>query len=138
MDSKMKWLLATIIAFVLGATAGGYLVQRGTTQILMDSAIDIDAHSLSVYTSALESIRTGDSEAAIERLETWMDMTLVRVMEPSNYDVNVRDITVARAGSAFYATRAYLEAYPRAPGGVAEPMIAAVWAAGPPSEFRRQ
>ncbi len=136
MDSKLKWLFATIIAFVLGASAGGYLVHRGTTQILMDSAIDIDAHSLSVYASALQSIRTGDLEAATERLETWMDMTLVRVMEPSNYDVNIRDITVARADSAFFATRAYREAYPLVSGVAAEPMVAAVWRAGPPSGFR--
>ncbi len=136
MDSKLKLLLATIVAFVLGASAGGYLMQRVTIEVLMDSAIDIDAHSLRVYASALESIRAEDSEAAIERLEAWMDITLVRVMEPSNYDVNVREITVARADSAFFAMRAYREAYPPAPGGAAEPMVEAVWRAGPPSEFR--
>ena len=136
MSSKMRWVLGVIVSFAVGASSGGYLVHLGTTRLLVDSAIDIDAHSLRVYASALEGIRTGDPDAALEPLEAWMDMTLIRVMEPSNYDVRIRDVTMARADSAFHEARVYRETYPRTSGAAADPMVAAVWRGGPPSQYR--
>ena len=136
MSSKQRWVLGVIVSFIVGAAGGGYLVHLSTMRLLMDSAIDIDAYSLRVYTSALEDLRTGNPEASMERLEAWMDLTLIRAMEPSNYDIRIRDITLARADSAFHEVRGYRETYPRISGTAGDPMVAAVWSAGPPSQFR--
>ena len=136
MNSNMRWVLGTIASFAVGVSVGGYAVHLSTTRLLVDSAIDIDAHSLRVYSSALEALRAGDLDPALEDIEAWMDMTLIRVMEPDNYDVRIRDVTMARADSAFHEARAYREAYPRTSGGAADPMVAAVWRSGPPSLYR--
>jgi hypothetical protein len=136
MRQTLKWLLALTVAFALGAVAGGYLVNDATTGLMIDRAVDADAAAVRRYVPILEAMRAGEADEAVELLEAWLDDVLVVLMEPSNYDFDIRPITLARADSAYAAARAHREAWPRTSSrSFVDDMVAAVWAQGPPSQL---
>jgi hypothetical protein len=131
------WIAGIVVAFASGAVLGGTIAVNAAMDMMMSNAVDADQRAVRVYVDVLEDLRGDDPEAAAERLESWLDDVLIVVMEPSNYEYGLSDVTVARADSAFAEARAYREAYPRTSDrGFVDEMVANVWAAGPPGRLR--
>jgi len=130
------WIVGIVIALGVGAALGGYLAVGGTMDMMVNNAVSADAHAVRVYVDVLENLRAGDEEAATEILESWLDDVLIVVMDPTNYEYDINDNTVARADTAFAEARAYRDANPRSSNrSFVDEMVANVWAAGPPSEL---
>ena len=130
------WIVGIVIALGMGAALGGFLAVDRTMDMMIDNAVSADAHAVRVYVEVLDELRSGETDAATERLESWLDDVLIIVMEPTNYEYDIGGNTVARADTAFAEARAYRDAYPRASNrSFVDEMVANVWAAGPPSQL---
>lgn len=137
MPRTALWIVGIVVAFALGAVLGVSIAVDRTMDMMINNAVDADQRAVRVYVEVLGDLRAGDVEAGTERLESWLDDVLIVVMEPSNYEYDLGDLTVARADSAFAEAYAYRDAYPRTSGrGFVDEMVANVWAAGPPGGLR--
>ena len=96
----------------VGFLVGGYSGSNFGMSLIVNGALNKNAHDVNIQLQALRRLRAGDPGAAIELLEASVDDSLIS-FDPAEPYPGVKEKTTAAINDTIKNARAYRSEYPR-------------------------
>ena len=110
--SKAGLALVAIIIAIAALMVGGYGASQLTATFLVNNALDKEARDAQRQVKALQYLRVGETDQAIEILESRLDDDLISLDPQEPYE-GLNEKTTSNISQAIVDAKAYREEYPR-------------------------
>src|SRR5262245_16621866 len=105
-------ILMLVVGLVIGGLAGGYAGARQGAGWVLNDAMHQASRDVERMVATLKQVRAGERDAAVERLEAWMDDALI-LFDPAEPYPGLTPKTIAEMDKALHEAKAYRAAHPR-------------------------
>jgi hypothetical protein len=106
-----------IVGLAVGVWIGAHLgVRVGTSEVAVIS-LNTQVHDLENRVQALRLLRQGNSESAIELIESGLDRDIVSLEPVRREGIRIREHTLSFIAKGLRTAKQYRDAYPRASQG---------------------